>query len=63
MINAKLDKLLCCFTLLSEAVFTKAFLNQGIISKSDALLVDLAITTLVDQFMHRLQIGITETVK
>lgn len=42
-----------------DAKFSKAFPNQGIISQSNALLVDLAITTLVDQLMHRLQVWIT----
>lgn len=45
-----------------SAAFTKAFLDQAVVSQSNALLVDLAITSLVDQLMHRLQVGVTETV-
>jgi len=41
-----------------NAVATKGLLDYGIVGKWDALLVDLAISTLVDQLANRLQVGI-----
>lgn len=45
-----------------SAEFTKALLDQAVVGQSNALLVDLAVTSLVDQLVHRLQVGVTETV-
>lgn len=41
-----------------NAVFAQLLLNESVLGKRDALLVDLAITTLVDEFTNRLEVGI-----
>lgn len=42
-----------------DAVFAKVVLDQLVVGERDALLVDLAIATLVDQLTDRLEIGIS----
>ena len=41
-----------------NAVLAQLLLNEGVLGKRDALLVDLAVTTLVDEFTNRLEVGI-----
>jgi len=41
-----------------DAVFAKVLLDQGIVRQRDTLLVDLAISTLVDQLADGLQVGV-----
>ena len=41
-----------------NAVLAQLLLNESVLSKRDALLVDLAITTLVDEFTNRLKVRI-----
>jgi hypothetical protein len=41
-----------------NAVLAQLLLNESVLGKRDALLVDLAITTLVDEFTNRLKIRI-----
>lgn len=42
-----------------DAIFSKVFLNEGVVSESNALLVNLAITTLVYELSDSLEIGIS----
>ena len=42
----------------NDAEFTKVVFDQLIVGKGDALLVDLAVAALVDEFSDRLQVGI-----
>jgi hypothetical protein len=44
-----------------DAVFSKVLLNDGVVVQGDSLLVDLAVTSLVDKFTHGLQVGFTKT--
>ncbi len=41
-----------------NSVLPKVILDQGVVSEGDALLVDLAISTLVDQLADCLQVGV-----
>lgn len=41
-------------------IFTKALLDEGVVRQRNTLLLDLAVSTLVDQLTHRLQVGVTE---
>jgi len=43
----------------NNAVFSKVSLNKSVISESNALLVNLAITTLVDELSDGLEIGVS----
>ena len=42
-----------------NAVLAKVLLNNGVVSKSNALLVDLSVTTLVDELLDALEVGVT----
>ena len=42
-----------------DAVLAKVLLDNGVIGKSDALLVDLTVTTLVDELTDGLEVGVT----
>lgn len=42
-----------------NAVLAEGVLNDGVVGKSSALLVDLAVTTLVDELLDGLQVGVT----
>ena len=42
-----------------NAVLAQALLNDGVVGQRDALLVDLAIATLVDELLDTLQVGVT----
>lgn len=42
-----------------NSVLAKAVLNDSVVGKSNALLVDLSISTLVDKFANSLQVGVT----
>ena len=46
-----------------DAVFAQVILDDLVVGQGSALLVDLAITTLVDQFTHSLEIGVTVRTK
>lgn len=52
----------CCGNLVDEIlngkdiIFAESLLDNGIVCERNALFVDLAVTTLVDQFTHGLQI-------
>lgn len=39
---------------------TKRLLDKGVICKSNALFVDLAISTLVGELAHRFKVGVAE---
>ncbi len=39
--------------------FAKVFLDDGVISKSNTLLVDLSVSTLVDEFTNALEVGVS----
>lgn len=41
-----------------NAVLAERLLNDGVVGQSNALLVDLAVTTLVDEFLDGLQVGV-----
>ena len=41
-----------------DAVLAEALLDDGVVSKSDALLVDLAVTALVDELADGLEVGV-----
>jgi hypothetical protein len=40
-------------------VFAKSLLDDSIVRKRDALLIDLAVSTLVDQLTDRLEVGLS----
>lgn len=42
-----------------DAVLAEVLLNDGVVGKSSALLVDLSVSTLVDELLDRLQVGVT----
>ena len=42
-----------------DAVLAKVLLNDGVVGKSNALLVDLAVTALVDELLDALEVGVT----
>lgn len=42
-----------------DAVLAEVLLNDGVVGKSDALLVDLAVSTLVDELLDGLEVGVT----
>jgi hypothetical protein len=42
-----------------NAVLAKVLLNNGVVGKSNTLLVDLSVTTLVDKLLDGLQVGVT----
>lgn len=42
-----------------DAVLAERLLNDGVVSQGSALLVDLAVTALVDKFLDSLQVGVT----
>ena len=42
-----------------DPVLAKSTLNNGVISKSDTLLLDLSISTLVDELTNGLQVGVS----
>ena len=42
-----------------DAVLAKVLLNDLIVGKSDALLVDLSVAALVDELTDRLEVGVT----
>jgi len=42
-----------------NAVLAEVLLNDGVVGKSDTLLVDLAVSTLVDELLDGLQVGVT----
>jgi len=42
-----------------NAVLAEVLLNDGVIGEGDALLVDLTITTLVDEVLDGLEVGVT----
>lgn len=42
-----------------NAVLAEVLLNDGVVGKSSALLVDLSVSTLVDELLDRLQVGVT----
>ena len=42
-----------------DAVLAKVLLDDGVVGKSDALLVDLTVTTLVDELTDSLEVGVT----
>jgi len=42
-----------------DTIFTKTTLNQRVVGKSNTLLVDLPITTLVDELADSLQVGVS----
>lgn len=42
-----------------NAVLAEVLLNNGVVGKSNALLVDLSVTTLVDKLLDGLQVGVT----
>jgi hypothetical protein len=42
-----------------DTVLTEVLLNDGVIGQRNALLVDLAVSTLVDQLADRLEVGVT----
>jgi len=42
-----------------NAVLAEVLLNNGVVGKSNTLLVDLSVTTLVDKLLDRLQVGVT----
>ena len=42
-----------------DAVLAEVLLDDGVVGKSDALLVDLTVTTLVDELTDSLEVGVT----
>jgi hypothetical protein len=42
-----------------DAVLAEVLLNDGVVGESDALLVDLAISALVDELLDALEVGVT----
>jgi len=42
-----------------NAVLAQVGLNDRVVGKSNALLVDLSVSTLVDEFTNRLQVGVS----
>jgi hypothetical protein len=42
-----------------NAVLAEVLLNNGVVGKGNALLVDLSVTTLVDELLDGLQVGVT----
>lgn len=42
-----------------DAVLAEVLLNDGVVGKSSALLVDLSVSTLVDELLDGLQVGVT----
>lgn len=42
-----------------DTVLAEVLLNDGVVGKSDALLVDLAVSTLVDELLDGLEVGVT----
>lgn len=42
-----------------NAVLAEVLLNDGVVGKSNALLVDLSVSTLVDELLDGLQVGVT----
>jgi len=42
-----------------NAVLAEVLLDNGVVGKSDALLVDLSVSTLVDELLDRLEVGVT----
>jgi hypothetical protein len=42
-----------------NAVLAEVLLNNGVVSKGNTLLVDLSVTTLVDELLDGLQVGVT----
>ena len=40
-------------------MLAERFLNNGVVGQGDALLVDLAVSTLVDELLDALQVGVT----
>lgn len=42
-----------------NAVLAEVLLNDGVVGKSDTLLVDLSVSTLVDELLDGLQVGVT----
>lgn len=42
-----------------DAVLAEVLLNDGVVGEGSALLVDLAVSALVDQLLDRLQVGVT----
>ena len=43
-----------------DVVLAEGLLNDGVVGEGDALLVDLAVTALVDKLTDRLQVGLAE---
>lgn len=41
-----------------DAVLAQIRLDQGVVGQGDALLIDLAVTALVDELAHRLEVGV-----
>lgn len=41
-------------------IFTKAFLDERVVCQRNALLSDLAVSALIDELTHRLQVGVPE---
>ena len=44
-----------------DIVLAERLLNDGVVGEGDALLVDLAVATLVDEFTNRLKVGFTRS--
>jgi len=42
-----------------DAILAEVFLNDGVVGESDALLVDLAVSALVDELTDALEVGVT----
>jgi hypothetical protein len=42
-----------------NAVLAEVLLNDGVVGEGDALLVDLTVTTLVDEVLDGLEVGVT----
>lgn len=42
-----------------DAIFAEVLLDDGVVGEGDALAVDLTISTLVDEFLDALEVGIT----
>lgn len=42
-----------------NAVLAEVFLNDGVVSQGNALLIDLSVTALVDELLDALQVGVT----
>jgi hypothetical protein len=42
-----------------NAILAEVVLNDSVVSEGDALLVDLAVSALVDELLYRLEVGVT----